>query len=49
MFIDEEVRTHEANGNTIFTSRPVGRRGSLPRRYFLRGLPELRSVGRGSF
>ena len=36
MFIDEEVRTHEANGNTIFTPRSMGRRGSLPRRYFLR-------------
>src|SRR5215208_3526478 len=38
MFIDEEVRTHEANGNTIFTPRSVGRRGSLPRQCFLRGV-----------
>src|SRR5215213_11367382 len=24
MFLDEEVRTHEANGNTMFTPRSVG-------------------------
>jgi hypothetical protein len=38
MFIDEEVRTHKANANPIFASRPVGRCRSLPGRYFLRGL-----------
>src|SRR5215218_9204061 len=33
----EETRADEANGGVISVPRPVGRRCSLPRRYFLRG------------
>src|SRR5215208_392555 len=33
----EETRAPEANGGVISVPRPMGRRRSLPRRYFLRG------------